>query len=262
MQLTVILPLFLYDNRTKDAHSRSMKPILALLLVMTALHGAEPELWYSNHGTPGSDGKKQPPELKLAKSGRPVRMSMTGSSVSLSDLSDMPWNKEFTISAWIMVNGTPFATNRSGYGMIFFRGDDRDGLDPIYIAQDNSSIVFHLESEKAEVAVLTVAVPQKTWVHLAMVFNSSKQLLTVYKDGDQAGSLTTKVIPMIKLDPSAQGGIGIGNNAWHPGSKHNMPFNGVVNTLSVYRNALSEAEIKKMVKETNRPSFGPMTRLE
>jgi hypothetical protein len=46
------------------------------------------------------------------------------------DSASLQFTTSFSIEGWVLVRGFPTGTNGDDHGEIFFRGDDRSGLDP------------------------------------------------------------------------------------------------------------------------------------
>ncbi|HWT94096.1 MAG TPA: LamG-like jellyroll fold domain-containing protein [Solirubrobacteraceae bacterium] len=78
----------------------------------------------------------------------------------------------------------------------------------------------------------TATLPVSTWTHLAMVYGSGT--LRLYVNGTQTGSIASAA------PPASNGALRIGANTSFPGGE---TFNGVIDEIRVYDQALSAAQI-------------------
>jgi hypothetical protein len=77
---------------------------------------------------------------------------------------------------------------------------------------------------------------------VAATLDDATGLMTLYVNGAVVGQTTTTVRPFGALDPMQQPGVGIGNS--NALSSYNVPFDGLIDELSVYNRALTAAEIQ------------------
>ena len=63
-----------------------------------------------------------------------------------------------------------------------------------------------------------------------------------------AAQTTTEKRPYGDLHPESNPGIGIGNTGGYPGTSTNIPFNGLIDELSVYSRALTPGEVMGIFK--------------
>jgi hypothetical protein len=109
---------------------------------------------------------------------------------------------------------------------VFFRDDNRPGLDPFSLsAEPGQRVAFLVSNEAQEYEQIFAPVPPNTWVHVAAVLNDDDGTMKIYVNGSLASARTTSVRPLGGPDPAAGPGIGIGN---HGGTYHNFPFNGLI----------------------------------
>lgn len=159
----------------------------------------------------------------------------------------MLWSNAFSIEAWVFIKSY-FGSQDFGWGMIFFRGDDRNGLDSVFLAtqQQDSTVYFHIENDQGMSANLLLPAPTNQWVHLLATFDAGRQRMELFLNGQLALARSTTVVPLQWLDSSFPGGIGIGNHSGFPGTAYNMSFNGFVDNLRVYSRALSAREARRL----------------
>jgi len=158
-----------------------------------------------------------------------------------------------TIECWLLVSRLPDDRNNCGWGMIFFRGDDRQGLDPYFLAvRPDGTVVFHVEDGTSQIAELATAIPTNRFVYVAATLEDRTGEMRIYLDGRVAGQRVTRVRPFGDLDPASNPGIGIGNTQGHPASPFPEPFAGVIDELRVYSRALSPGEVHQAYAEIAR----------
>ena len=159
--------------------------------------------------------------------GDPVELALTGS---------------LTVEAWVLVRSFPRSSNI--WGQIVFRGDDRGGRDPYFLAATpGGGIIFAVESNARRDSV-TAQVSLGVPVHVAGTLDVATGTLSLYFDGNLVASRSTAVRPIGALDPSASPGVGIGNHA--PSTVFNQPFHGWIDEVAIYSRALSASEVRSI----------------
>jgi hypothetical protein len=162
---------------------------------------------------------------------------------ALGDPSSLAFTQSFTIEGWIKVNGLPTNYN---FGSIMFRGDDRGGLDPYQLViQPNGDVQFQINSTTAGASV-QAPIPTGQFVHVAATLDDGTGAMTLYENGAVVAQTTTTVRPFGALDPTQQPGVGFGNS--NALSNYDVPFNGLIDELSVYNRALTAGEVLGIYK--------------
>jgi sugar lactone lactonase YvrE len=157
---------------------------------------------------------------------------------ALGDPSSLAFTQSFTIEGWIKANGL------TG-GIIMFRGDDRPGLDPYQLQIANGDLVFSVNGYPTGNTPIEAPIPTGQFVHVAATLDDATGAMILYENGAVVAQATTTVRPFGALDPTQQPGVGIGNsNA--PNS--NVPFNGLIDELTVYNRALTAGEVLGIYK--------------
>ncbi len=160
----------------------------------------------------------------------------------------LAFTNSFSIEGWIKVNGLPTNYN---FGSIMFRGDDRPGLDPYQLViLPNGDLQFLITGAPGTATAGSPAVeapiPTGQFVHVAATLDDATGAMTLYENGAVVAQTTTTVRPFGALDPTQQPGVGIGNS--NALSNYNIPFNGLIDELSVYNRALSASEVLDIYK--------------
>ena len=162
---------------------------------------------------------------------------------ALGDPSSLAFTNSFTIEGWIKVNGLPTNYN---FGSIMFRGDDRPGLDPYQLdIVPNGDLQFQITGTPGAAtggtANLEAPIPLGQFVHVAATLDDATGLMTLYENGTVVAQTVTTVRPFGPLDPTQKPGVGIGNS--NDLANYNVPFNGLIDELSVYNRALTSGEV-------------------
>lgn len=127
-----------------------------------------------------------------------------------------------TIEAMIRFDG--LSAGSPEFNMIVYRGDDREALDPYFLAIGNDErLFFNIGSHEHFVRVVSPEPLERgRWLHVAGTFDGAAKL---FIDGKEISSATTTVHPLATLDPSSEPGIGIGSiqSANYP-----FGFNGMI----------------------------------
>jgi len=159
-----------------------------------------------------------------------------------------------SIQGWIYPRGTG--------GIIFFRGDNRVGLDPYNLNFNDSShptdINFSLQNSSGGVVTLRAGVQLNQWQHVAGTFDNNTDEMRLYVNGSLASQTSTTLTPLTVLDPGSDPGIGIGNTQ---GTQYDFNFNGYVDEISLYSRALSSSEIQAIVSQVPEPGSAALVSL-
>jgi outer membrane protein assembly factor BamB len=172
--------------------------------------------------------------------------SFNGSNgwAALGDPSSLAFTNSMTIEGWVKVNGLPTNYN---FGSIMFRGDDRGGLDPYQLdIQPNGELNFGIDNASNEGTGIQAPIATGQWVHVAATLDDGTGLMTLYENGAVVAQTTTTIRPFATLDPTQEPGVGIGNS--NALDNYNVPFNGLIDELTVYNRALTSGEVLGIYK--------------
>jgi hypothetical protein len=162
---------------------------------------------------------------------------------ALGNPSSLAFTASFSIEGWIKVNGLPTNYN---FGSIMFRGDDRAGLDPYSLdLLPDGSLRFEVCGTTGT-ADLYAPVPIGQFVHVAATLDDATGAMTLYENGAVVAQTVTPFRPFGTLDPTQNPGVGIGNSNYLP--NYDVPFNGLIDELSVYNRALTAGEVLGIYK--------------
>jgi hypothetical protein len=160
----------------------------------------------------------------------------TYSGVQIADQPAYVLTNSLTIEAWVRPRGDSY--------VIFFRGDNRPGLDPYVLSmQANNIILFGISDESGNYAAVQTPLIYNQWWHIAATLDGGSGTLSLFTNGVLAAQSNTTVRPFGALLAGDSPGIGIGNV--NDGG-NNFPFIGDIDELSLYNRALSSAEIQSI----------------
>ncbi len=160
----------------------------------------------------------------------------------VADSPSLALTGSMTIEGWIKVKGLPSPS--TALAAILFRGDDRGGLDPYQLGTDSSgNLFFQVVNASGRSARIYASVPTGQLVHVAATLDDATGAMKLYFDGAVVAQAVTTVRPLGALDPTYNPGVGIGNANTVSGSGYNIPFNGLIDELSVYGRALTPGEV-------------------
>lgn len=223
-----------------------MTGIVALITFASTSMQFEPLLWLRPDGRVTVDGRAIEPTLSPGT--RRIRMQEgtafdfdgKRSGVLLPDLPVFHLRDEITVSCWIYLRSY---WNDGPGTQIFFRGDDRCGLDPYtLVVHSNGTAHFGVQDADQNCGSVSAEVPLFRWFHLMGTFSREKGRVDFYKDGIHVAFTTTSKAPFLDLDPAWTPGIGIGNVQNERGP-HNQPLNGSIFDLRLYRNVLTPDQV-------------------
>ncbi len=156
----------------------------------------------------------------------------------LGDPGSLAFTSSFSIEGWIKVNALP--TN-SNFGSIMFRGDDRGGLDPYsLVVLPDGRLQFSINGGYGATDV-SAPVPLGQFIHVAATLDDATGAMRLYENGVVVAQAVTTIRPFGPLDPTQDPGVGIGNSNYL--GNYNVPFNGLIDELSVYNRALLPTEV-------------------
>lgn len=152
----------------------------------------------------------------------------------------------------------PFSSPPMGTAaQIVFRGDDRIGIHPYYLAlMPGGNLRFHVSSE-TENKEIEAPMSSGSWQHFAATLDSVSGEVKLYLFASAVHTDTTSVRPFRNLDPGESPGLGLGNTHSYSPSAHQQPFDGKLDEIRIYNRALSPAEINWLFQQAQRP---PSTR--
>lgn len=157
----------------------------------------------------------------------------TARRLSITDGPAFYFTNALTLEAWIYP--------RSYGGFVFFRGDNRGGLDPYFLELTSSgSLRFVISQENSSYAEVFAPTAPAEWTHIVATWDRTTGLMKLFTNGIFAAQLVTSVVPFGALDPAQEPALGIGN---HGGTFHNNAFNGLIDEPAIYSRALAPGEV-------------------
>jgi hypothetical protein len=139
-----------------------------------------------------------------------------------------------TIEGWIRPRG-------DGYN-IFWRGDNRPGMDPYFLGMwGNNNIKFLICDQDGNTVTVGTTLNYNQWTHVAATLDGSTGTMSIYTNGVLADQTVTTVRPFGDLIPGDSPGVGIGNVN---DGQNNFPFIGDIDEISLYNRALTASEIQ------------------
>lgn len=139
-----------------------------------------------------------------------------------------------TVTAWVWVRDyTPHGSSPAG--QIFFRGDDRCGLDPYHLTLlGDGRFEFGIDGEDGNRNCVAVDAKLEQWVFLTGSFNAETGAICLFCNGILMARTYSRVLPFEKLDPGWNPGLSIGNVQFPQGGRHWQPFNGYIGEVRLY----------------------------
>jgi len=160
----------------------------------------------------------------------------TYTGIQIPDQPAYVLTNSLSIEGWVRPRG-------DGYS-IFWRGDNRPGLDPYFLSmQGNNNLRFYIEDESGNSAMVGTYLTYNQWTHVAATLDGSTGTMSIYTNGVLADQTVTGVRPFGNLIPGDSPGVGIGNVN---DGFNNFPFAGDIDEISLYNRALSANEIASL----------------
>jgi uncharacterized repeat protein (TIGR01451 family) len=202
---------------------------------------AENNAWDSaggNTGTLSPDAGFAPGRVGTA-----FQFNGSDARVDLGDPEALKLTNSLSLEAWIWINNLP--STAQGQAQILFRGDPRACLDPYFLCvQSDGSIRFHVEDDSGTVPcgvdLNTAPVATQQWTHVTAVLDANTGFMQVYVNAQLAAQNYTSVRPLRDL---VGGGVALGNTS---SGSNPLPFDGLIDELSIYDRALAVAEVQSL----------------
>jgi hypothetical protein len=138
-----------------------------------------------------------------------------------------------TIEGWVRPRGDGW--------FIFWRGDNRPGLDPYSLGmQHNNTVRFAITDTNGNYAIAETTLAYNQWTHLAATLNGASGTMSIYTNGVLAVQTVTSVRPFGALIAGDSPGVGVGNLN---DGQNIFGFIGDIDEISLYNRALSSSEI-------------------
>jgi hypothetical protein len=223
-----------------------MTVFVALATLAALRPQAEPLLWLRPDGRITVEGKVVEPTFSPGtrririREGTAFDFDGKRSGILLPDSPVFRLRDEITVSCWIYLRTY---WNDGPGTQIFFRGDDRCGLDPYtLVVHADGTAHFGVQDADQNCGSVSTEVPLFRWVHLMGTFSRERGRVDFYRDGVHVAFTTTSKAPFLDLDPAWAPGIGIGNVQNEKGP-HNQPLNGSLFDLRLYRQVLTPDQV-------------------
>ena len=159
--------------------------------------------------------------------------------IKIPDVDTLKFTKSFSISAWVKVTGLPH--DSENWGQIFFRGDNRPGLDPYQLAiSPTGNYSFQIYGADGNYAVVQTPVQMNKWVLLTATLDDQNGSMAIYVNGNLASQIATTIRPFRDLDSAAHPGIGIGDEGNEPFREN---FQGLIDDVEVFDLILTQSQI-------------------
>lgn len=166
------------------------------------------------------------------RSGQAFVFNGVDGQVAIPDADSLKITGSLTIDAWVNVASLP--SEQQIWGDILFRGDDRGGLDPYFLAVGwDGNIHFGVDSSDLAVFLdMSAPIALNRWVHVTATLDDRTGRTRIYLDGAVAAETTTTARPFADLCPTCNPGIAIGNSNEPSGFPY--AFHGSIDELKVY----------------------------
>ncbi len=153
---------------------------------------------------------------------------------------------DFTVEAWFRADAVPTSDEQ-----IFFRADDRSGLDPFSLKLvSGGNVAFRIDTQSNSNFTVTspAVVAQGSWVHAAGTFDSASKTLSLYVNGTLVGSAVADDLPVTTLS-GANPGLAIGN-IQSLLIRGPQGFQGEIRDVRLWNVARSQTEIAAAMSQT------------
>jgi len=163
------------------------------------------------------------------------------SAILLGDPKPLRLSKSLSIATWVRLD-THVADGPGA--QIFFRGDDRDGLDPYHLSVlPDRRVYFVVEDRTGGIEWVAAPIPLGRWIHILGSLDDKTGEMLLWLNGKKVDSRRATVRPFAKLDKASSPGVGIGN-VQNDRGPHNQPLRGDIARLEVYDRAVTPTDLR------------------
>jgi len=163
----------------------------------------------------------------------------TDGVVLIPDVNNLKITGSLSIAATIKI--TALSTNGLDSKLVF-RGDDRFGFDPYWIAvSPDGRLVWHIATSTDVLSEISAPIAIGRFVSIVASLNDATGEMRLYLDGQLVASGTTTLRPFRDLDPTLHPAVAIGNTA--SPSLHPEPFNGLIDDVKIYNTVVTPSPL-------------------
>ena len=169
--------------------------------------------------------------------GQGLQCNGLGSGVDIADVPDFETTGSLAIMGWVKITLQPDYRT-----LIFFRGDNRPGLDPYTLGvEKDGTILFQIQDSANQSDSVGAPAPLHRFFHVAGMYDSHARTLSLYLDGKKVASKKTEIVPMAGLLPQYRSGVGICHHAMRAWGDYG--FDGVVDEIKLYAEPLKAIDV-------------------
>lgn len=220
--------------------------LTTLLAFATLSQVSAPVLWMQPDGNITMRGQEIKPQFssgtRRVRTSGPVAFDFDGkrAGILFGDLKPLALTNTITVCTWIYARSY---VNDGPGAQLFFRGDDRIGVDPYWLVINHDGAVrFNVQQDDGRTMSVAAEMPLNRWTHIMASFEAETGRMKMYANGEFVAMATTSVRPFLSLDKGWTPGVSAGNVQNNRGP-HNQPFNGQLADLRVYDAVLTPEDI-------------------
>lgn len=221
------------------------------LYVIAAIHGTRqapvPVLWVKPAGVITVAGQEIQPEFTpgtrwvRTQNGMALEIDGKRGGVRIPDYKSLQLDGSITVTGWFFLRSY---VNDGPGAQILFRGDDRSGLDPYYMAiHGDGRVYFAINSQDAKSSHASGEIEIGRWTRVIANYSAETKRLNMWINGEHVQMTKTSIVPFKDLYKPETPGIGIGNVQNSHGI-HNQPINGFIHDLRLYKGAYTPMELE------------------
>lgn len=185
-------------------------------------------------------GSPKTREVLFPIDGRPVIFDGHDNRLVIPDSPAFQLTEGFTIEAYICIDRYP--SRAAELGHIIFRGDDRLGADPWFLAVNSDGHLRFLIASDANVASVVLSpdpIPMGKLVHIAATLKHKNGRQSLYINHEKVASTKTEIRAAGPLTGSNPG-VGIGNRFLHS----NQAFAGTIHDVKISDESLKPSQFQ------------------
>lgn len=221
-------------------------PLFLVASIAGTRQAPQPVLWVKPSGVITVQGSPVQPEFSTGtrwvrmQNGFALEIDGKRGGARLPDMQALQLDGSITVAGWFFLRSY---VNDGPGAQVLFRGDDRSGLDPYYLAiHGDGRMYFAINSSDARSANASGEIEIGRWTRVVANYSAETKRLNFWVNGEHVSGTKTSLVPFKQLNQPDVPGIGIGNvqNARGP---HNQPLNGFIHDLRLYKGAYTPMEI-------------------
>ncbi|HLO99372.1 MAG TPA: LamG-like jellyroll fold domain-containing protein, partial [Fimbriimonas sp.] len=188
-------------------------PLLLVASIAGTRQAPQPVLWVKPSGVITVQGSPIQPEFTPGskwvrmQNGFAIDIDGKRGGVRIPDLQALQLDGSITMAGWFFLRSY---VNEGPGAQILFRGDDRIGLDPYYMAiHGDGRLYFAINSNDNRSASASGEIELGRWTRVVANYSTETKRINFWVNGEHVAATKTSLLPFKQLNTPDAPGVGI-----------------------------------------------------